>query len=141
MQLQGFTSWMSDEEAKQSKVNAHEEPVLESSTISARLVQLKHAFERLNKKKKPAPPPVIKPEANATGEHCCGNVRCLRHQMLVTNVSTALQDMHCLLCQGFSCLPATCIGKGCAPTWPALSTSISPMCSSCYASWEELQGG
>ena len=70
MQLQDFTSWMSEEEAKQSKVKAHEEPVLESSTISARLVQLKHAFERLNKKKKPAPPPVIKPEVNATSEHC-----------------------------------------------------------------------
>ncbi|DBA73173.1 hypothetical protein WJX79_004877 [Trebouxia sp. C0005] len=67
-ELQGFTSWMSEEEVKQSKVKAHDEPVLESSTISARLVQLKHAFERLNKKKKPAPPPVIKPEVNATDD-------------------------------------------------------------------------
>lgn len=67
-ELQGFTSWMREEEAKQSKVKAHEEPVLESSTISARLVRLEHAFERLNKKKKPTPPPVIKPEVNATDD-------------------------------------------------------------------------
>ncbi len=84
MQLQGFTSWMSEEEAKQSKVKAHDEPVLESSTISARLLQLKHAFEKLNKKKKPAPPPVIKPEVNATGEHSCGSVCYLSHQSLVS---------------------------------------------------------
>ena len=90
MQLQGFTNWMSEEEAKQSKVKAHDEPVLESSTISARLVQLKHVFERLNKKKKPAPPPVIKPEVNATGEHFCGSVRDLRHQSLVTTAKHAL---------------------------------------------------
>lgn len=67
-ELQGFTSWMREEEAKQSKVKAHEEPVLESSTISARLVRLEHAFERLNNKKKPTPPPVIKPEVNATDD-------------------------------------------------------------------------
>lgn len=90
MQLQGFTNWMSEEEAKQSKVKAHDEPVLESSTISARLVQLKHAFEKLNKKKKPAPPPVIKPEVNATGEHFCGSVRDLRHQSFVTTAKHAL---------------------------------------------------
>ncbi len=58
---------MGEEEAKQSKLAAHKEPVLESSTVSARLVQLRNAFEKLNKKKKPAPPPVIKSEANATG--------------------------------------------------------------------------
>ncbi len=96
---------MSEEEAKQSKVKAHEEPVLESSTISARLVQLKHAFERLNKKKKPAPPPVIKPEVNATGEHCGGSVRYLRHQRLVTFLS-ALAAKHALSSvQGFQ-MPA-----------------------------------
>ena len=59
---------MSEEEGKQSKVKAHEEAVLESSTVSARLVQLRNAFEKLNKKKKPTPPPVIKSEVNATGE-------------------------------------------------------------------------
>ena len=60
--------WMSEEEGKQSKVKAHEEAVLESSTVSARLVQMRNAFEKLNKKKKPTPPPVTKSEVNATGE-------------------------------------------------------------------------
>lgn len=67
-ELQAFTQWMSEEEGKQSKVKAHEEAVLESSTVSSRLVQMRNAFEKLNKKKKPAPPPVIKSEANATDE-------------------------------------------------------------------------
>ena len=115
---------MSEEEAKQSKVKPHEEPVLESSTISARLVQLKHAFEKLNKKKKPAPPPVVKPEVNATGEHCCGSGRYLRHQILAAIACQHwLQNMHCLLCKVSNCLPTTCIGKSCGSAWPPLSTT------------------
>lgn len=89
---------MSEEEVKQSKVKAHDEPVLESSTISARLVQLKHAFERLNKKKKPAPPPVIKPEVNATGEHSCSSVPYLINT--TTTCQHWLQNMHCLHARG-----------------------------------------
>lgn len=70
--MQAFTKWMGEEEAKQGKVAAHAEPVLESSSVTARVVQLRNTFERLNKKKQPAPPPVIKTEANATGEYeCC----------------------------------------------------------------------
>ena len=65
-QLQAFGKWLDEEEGKQAKVAAHEEPVLQSSTISARVVQLRNAFEKLNKKKKPAPPPVPKQQANMT---------------------------------------------------------------------------
>ena len=66
---------MTEEEAKQSKVAAHDEPVLESSAITSRVNQLRNAFQKLDKKKKPAPPPVIKSDANATGRKdlsaCC----------------------------------------------------------------------
>ena len=73
MQLQAFTQWMNEEEDKQSKLAAHEEPVLESSSVNSRVVQLRSAFQKLDRKKKPAPPPVIKADANATGNHlsCC----------------------------------------------------------------------
>ena len=71
MQLQAFTKWMSEEEAKQNKVAAHEEPVLESSTVTARVLHLKNAFDKLNKKKKPVPPPVVKADTNTTGEFSC----------------------------------------------------------------------
>ena len=68
MQLQAFGKWLDEEEGKQAKVAAHEEPVLQSSTISARVVQLRNAFEKLNKKKKPVPPPAPKQQANMTGD-------------------------------------------------------------------------
>ena len=68
VQLKAFTQWLDEEERKQEGVAAHEEPVLQSSTISARLVQLRNSFEKLNKKKKPAPPPAPKQQANTTGD-------------------------------------------------------------------------
>lgn len=68
VQLQAFTQWLDEEERKQEGVAAHEEPVLQSSTISARLLQLRNAFEKLNKKKKPAPPPAPKQQADTTGD-------------------------------------------------------------------------
>ncbi|KAL3157632.1 hypothetical protein ABBQ32_012079 [Trebouxia sp. C0010 RCD-2024] len=67
-ELQAFTQWLDEEERKQEGVAAHEEPVLQSSTISARLLQLRNAFEKLNKKKKPAPPPAPKQQADTTDE-------------------------------------------------------------------------
>ena len=67
LQLQAFGKWLDEEEGKQARVAAHEEPVLQSSTISARVVQLRNAFEKLNKKKKTAPPPAPKQKANTTG--------------------------------------------------------------------------
>lgn len=70
LQLQALGKWLDEEEGKQAKVAAHEEPVLQSSTISARVVQLRNAFEKLNKKKKPAPPPAPKQQANMTGTAC-----------------------------------------------------------------------
>ena len=68
LQVQAFTKWLDEEEGKQGKLAAHEEPVLQSSTVSARVLQLRSAFDKLNKKKKPAPPPAPKQEANTTGE-------------------------------------------------------------------------
>lgn len=68
VQLQAFTQWLDEEERKQDRVAAHEEPVLQSSTISARLLQLRKTFEKLNKKKKPTPPPAPKQQANTTGD-------------------------------------------------------------------------
>lgn len=70
LQLQALGKWLDEEEGKQAKVAAHEEPVLQSSTISSRVVQLRNAFEKLNKKKKPAPPPAPKLQANTTGTAC-----------------------------------------------------------------------
>ena len=70
LQLQALGKWLDEEEGKQVKVAAHEEPVLQSSTISSRVVQLRNAFEKLNKKKKPAPPPAPKQRANTTGTAC-----------------------------------------------------------------------
>lgn len=68
VQLQAFELWLGEEEGKQGRVAAHEEPVLQSSTISARLLKLRNTFEKLNKKKKPAPPPAPKQQANTTGD-------------------------------------------------------------------------
>lgn len=67
-QVQAFAQWLDKEEGKQAKLAAHEEPVLQSSAVSARVIQLRNAFEKLNKKKKPAPPPTPKQQANSTGD-------------------------------------------------------------------------
>lgn len=69
--MQAFTKWLDEEEGKQREVAAYEEPVLQSSSVSARVLQLRSAFEKLNKKKKPVPPPAPKQEANTTGETAC----------------------------------------------------------------------
>ena len=74
LQVQAFTKWLSEEEGKQKKVAAHEETALQSSTVSARVLQLRNAFDKLNRKKKPAPLPAPKQEANSTGHTPLGSM-------------------------------------------------------------------
>ena len=69
LQIEAFTQWLGKEEKQQNKLKAHEEPILLSTAITSRVSQMQSLFDKLNKRKKPAPPPAppASKEGNTTG--------------------------------------------------------------------------
>ncbi|KIZ04287.1 hypothetical protein MNEG_3673 [Monoraphidium neglectum] len=66
--LNKFLSWLGDQEAAQAKLAAHEEPAFESLSVTLRWELLSKAFDRLNNKRKPRPPPSADKSANKTAD-------------------------------------------------------------------------
>eukprot|EP00891_Asterochloris_glomerata_P004630 jgi/Astpho2/4630/Aster-00203 len=66
-QVDELEKWLDKEVQRQGKVKAHQAPVLHASAITAKVAELRQAFDKLNRKKKPAPPAVPKANATANG--------------------------------------------------------------------------
>ena len=71
MQVDDLERWLDREVQRQGKVKAHEAPVLHASSITAKVAELRKAFDKLNRRKKPAPPAA--PKANATANDTEGD--------------------------------------------------------------------
>ena len=67
VQVDELEKWLDKEVQRQGKVKAHQAPVLHASAITAKVAELRQAFDKLNRKKKPAPPAVPKANATANG--------------------------------------------------------------------------
>ena len=67
MQVDELEEWLDKEVQRQGKVKAHETPVLHASSITAKVAELRKAFDKLNRKKKPAPPAAPKTNTTANG--------------------------------------------------------------------------
>ena len=67
MQVDELEKWLDKEVQRQGKVKTHETPVLHASSITAKVAELRKAFDKLNRKKKPAPPAAPKTNTTANG--------------------------------------------------------------------------
>jgi len=64
-QIDEAEEWLKKDEARQKKRKPHEDPLLLSAEVNARIEALRKPFNRLKSRKKPKPPPAPKP-GNAT---------------------------------------------------------------------------
>jgi hypoxia up-regulated 1 len=65
VQLDEYEAWLDGELKKQEKVKDHEDPVLFSYDVDAKLGGARKAFNKLKNKKKPRPPPPPAKEEDA----------------------------------------------------------------------------
>lgn len=65
MQLGEAEGWLREEDGKQKKLKAYDNPRLLSSAIDERIETLRKPFTRLKNKKKPKPPPAPKSDGKA----------------------------------------------------------------------------
>lgn len=72
-QLGDTEGWLREEHAKQKGLESHNDPVLLSASIEARIEDLRKPFNRLKNKKKPKPPPSPKVGNSTADESAAGS--------------------------------------------------------------------
>ncbi|KAI8464405.1 MAG: Hsp70 protein-domain-containing protein [Monoraphidium minutum] len=66
--VKDFLSWLQEQEAAQSKKAPHEDPAFESLIVTFKWEVVSKAFDRLNNKRKPRPPPEAKNKTEGAAE-------------------------------------------------------------------------